>query len=106
MNRSILAALAFFSIMQSTYGVAAMNQFTRNYGCQKYGKETLDAIRGNGTVFLEGTKVIGLVQVNGSLNAEQSALGSLQVNGEVKLNNCLIHNSATINGSVDAKNTK
>lgn len=55
---------------------------------------------------LEGTEILGTVSVNGSLNAEESAIGSLQVNGQVDLKNCLINNTTTINGSLNAVNTK
>ena len=101
--------LAILSALTSSYSVSEvekMNKSNYNYGYQKYGKEFLDSIQGNGTVILEGTKVSGLVQVNGSLNAEESAINSLQVNGQTNLHNCVITNTAIVNGSLDADNTK
>lgn len=92
--------------VSSVYGAESMYKSNSNYGCQKYGKETLESIQGNGSVILNGTKVSGLVQVNGSLNAEESAINTLQVNGQVGLNNCVITNTAVINGGLNADNTK
>lgn len=102
----LLVASTALSMMCKGYGVEKMNKSTDSYGYQKYGKETVDSIKGNGSVLLEGTKVLGLVLVNGSLNAEESAIGSLEVNGKVDLKNCLVNNTATINGSLSGDNTK
>lgn len=101
-----LVMLSAITSSHSVQGVENMNKSTYNYGYQKYGKESLDSIQENGSVILEGTKVTGLVQVNGSLNAEESAIKSLQVNGQADLQNCVITNTATINGSLNADNTK
>lgn len=101
-----LIALTTLSVMCKGYGVEKFNKSTYNYGYQRYGKETIDSIQANGSVTLEGTKVLGILAVNGSLNAEESAVGSLQVNGQVDLKSCLINNTAIINGSLNAENTK
>lgn len=103
---SFLIVLTALSIVNKGYSVEKMNKTTYSYGYQRYGKETVDSIQGNGSIILEGTKVLGLILVNGSLNAEESAIGSLQVNGQVDLKNCLVNNTATINGSLNADNTK
>lgn len=105
-NVSLLAALTAFSMMYKGYGAENMNKSAYNYGYQKYGKETVESIEGNGSMILEGTKVLGAVLINGSLNAEESAIESLQVNGQADLKNCLINNTTTINGSLNADNTK
>lgn len=97
----ILAMTTFFK----GYSMDSKNKSSNSYGYQKYGKETVESIQANGSVILEGTKIIGSVYVNGSLNAEESAIGSLQVNGQVELKNCLINNTTTINGSLNAINT-
>lgn len=102
----LLAVISALTIFSKSYGVDKMNESSYSYGYQKYGKETVDVIQANGGVVLEGTKVLGLVSVNGSLNAEESAIGSIQVNGQVDLKNCLINNETTINGSLNADNTK
>lgn len=101
-----LVILTALSMVCKGYSVEKMNKSTYSYGYQKYGKETVDFVQGNGSVILEGTKVLGPVFVNGSLNAEESEIGSLQVNGQVDLKNCLINNIATINGSLNADNTQ
>lgn len=100
-----LAVISAMTMLSKGYSMDNVSKFGNSYGCQKYGKETVDAIQANGSVVLEGTKILGLVSVNGSLNAEESAIGSLQVNGQVDLKNCLISNTTTINGSLNANNT-
>ena len=117
-----LVMLSATTSSHSIQGVESINKSTYNYGYQKYGKESLDSIQANGSVILEGTKVTGLVKVNGSLNAEESAIKSLQVNGslyaeesaikslqvngQADLQNCVFTSTATINGSLNADNTK
>lgn len=100
---AVISAMTMFS---KGYSMGNTNKFVNSYGYQKYGKETIDTIQANGSVVLEGTKILDIVSVNGSLNAEESAIGSLQVNGQVDLKNCLINNTTTINGSLHADNTK
>ena len=79
---------------------------TNPYGIQKYGNEIVDSIQGYGTVTLDATKVLGPVFVNGTLNAEESTMSGLQVNGLVDLKNCTINQSANINGSLNAEGSK
>lgn len=94
------------SIFQGTYADDAFTKRGYSYTSQKYEKETLDSIQTNGVVSLKGTKVLGMVNVNGSFSAEASTIHSLQINGDVHLMNCVIENSALINGSVVAQNTQ
>jgi len=103
---SSFAGFLSLVVFSQIYGVDTVEKSNINYGYQKYGEETMDSVQGNGMVILEGTKVLGLVQVNGSLNAEESAIDSLQINGKTELRNCLITNTASINGSLTADNTK
>lgn len=88
------------------FGEDKMNQGGYNYGYQGFGKETVNSIQANGTVSLEGTKVLGLVYVNGSLNAEDADIDSLKVNGQLELKSCLINNNSIVNGSLNAENTE
>lgn len=81
-------------------------QYGYNLGSQKYDKETIDSVHGNGSVILEGTHVRGLVIVNGSLSAEEAVIGELQVNGQVEMKNCVVNKTSFINGSLNADNTK
>lgn len=101
----LLFMLSFISVAYSIQGLENMNK-TYNYGYQKYGKESLDSIQVNGTVILEGTKVSGLVHVNGCLEAEETEINTLQVNGQTELHNSVIRNTSVINGSITADNTK
>lgn len=103
----ILSAIAnSHSIHGAESEIESMNRSNYDYGYQKYGKETLSSIHGNGTVILEGTKISGLVQVNGNLKAEKSAINSLQVNGQTDLHDCVITNTTIVNGSLNADKTK
>lgn len=103
---SFLTALIALTSMSEGYSVEKMKNTNYNYGSQSYGKETVNAIHANGSVILEGTKVLGLVQVNGSLEADEATMDSLQINGQANLKNCLIRNGASINGALAADNTK
>ena len=100
-----LAVISAMTMFSKGYSMDNTNKFGNSYGYQKYGKETVDAIQANGSVVLEETKILGTVSVNGSLNAEESAIGTLQVNGQADLKNCLINNTTIINGSLNAVNT-
>lgn len=99
-----LVLLSAISMSCNICGAENMNNF--DFGYQKYGKETVNSIQGNGSVVLEETKVLGHVQVNGSLKADESLINSLQVNGQADLNNCVIADTTIINGSLTANNTK
>lgn len=101
-----LALFSVMTILSKGYSMDNAKLFVNTYGYQKYGKETVDAIQVNGSVVLEETKILGIVSVNGSLIADESAIGSLYVNGQVELSNCLINNTSTINGTLNAVNTK
>ncbi len=100
-----LTLLGLLSINFHGVGTEEMKQMNYNYGHQNFGKETINSIQANGSVILDGTKVLGLVKVNGSLEADEAAIDSLQVNGQAGLKNCLISNSSIINGSLTADNT-
>lgn len=101
-----LTALIALTALTEGYSVEKMKNANYNYGTQSYGKETLSTIQANGSVILEGTKVNGLVQVNGSIDADEAAIENLQINGQANLKNCLIRNGASINGALTADNTK
>jgi hypothetical protein len=100
---TVLALLAFGV---EGYGSQSMKQANYHYGYQTFGKETVNFIQANGTVVLDGTKVLGLVQVNGTLEADEASMEGLQINGQAALKNCLISNDTHINGSLNADNTK
>lgn len=102
-KKCLFAFIAFLNVGTIGYSTENMNSY--NYGCQKYGKETVDTIQANGTVSLEGTKVLGLVNVNGSLYAEESAINSFKVNGQLVLKHCSISQTSSVNGTLSADNT-
>lgn len=100
-----LTALIVFITLCEGYSEEKRNNANYNYGSQSYGKETVGRIQANGSVALEGTKVLGSVHVNGSLDADAAVIDSLQINGRANLKNCLIKNSSSINGALTAADT-
>lgn len=107
MNKiSLIVLCTALSMVFKGYGAEKINQSTCTYGFQRYGKETVESIQEHGSIILEGTRVLGLARVNGNLTASESAIGSLQVNGQVDLKNCVVNDGASIKGSLIADKTK
>lgn len=102
----VLSLLSALSLSKNVSAEEVTNSSGHTYGYQEYEKKLVDSIQTNGAVFLKETKVTGIVNINGSLSAEESAINCLQVNGQVVLNNCLIQQTAIVNGSLDAQNTQ
>jgi hypothetical protein len=69
------------------------------YGAQSYGKETVEEIRANGFVKLDGTTVRDL-HVNGCLKAEGAKIGAMQVNGQVAISHSVVSKKSLICGSL------
>lgn len=89
------------------FGIAAILFFATAYGYEEkntYGKEVVDSINVNGSLFLDGTKVRS-VQLNGYLEAKGALVDHLEVNGQVNLKNCQV-NEGIINGLLTAENSK
>lgn len=76
-----------------------------NCGYQPYRKEIVSSTEYNGYVEMEKTKVLGILQVNGGLKANDSLIKTLLVNGQVDLNNCVIVGATSINGFLNARKT-
>ncbi len=72
-------------------------------GIHRFGKETVDAINADGSVSLDGTKVKGLVEVNGTLSSQNATVGKIDVNGHVNLKDTLIEEDALVNGAFTAE---
>lgn len=107
MNRLVfMSILSSVSMFNKVYGASDMNVSNYNYGCQKYGAESVEAIYKNGSVILEATQVLRSVFVNGSLRANGASMNTLEVNGGVELNNCLVSNATIVNGSLNAQSTE
>lgn len=79
--KKILFAAMLTSLFNQINGENVMSKSNNNYGCQKYGSERLESINGNGAIILQGTQILGSVQVNGSLRAEDASMNCLEVNG-------------------------
>ena len=71
-------------------------------GYLNYGNEILSSLQINGYVNLNGTTITNLLQVNGSLTANQARIGEMQVFGQASLNNCIVKNKSIVTGSLNA----
>ena len=100
-----LTLMGLLSVGFKGFLTAEMNQTKCIYGHHCFGKETVQSIQAAGSVVLEKTQVLNLVEVNGSLEADQAIMGGLQVNGQVDLKNCSIDNDSYINGTLTADHT-
>lgn len=89
-----LLAVCFFS---SAYAEGSAS------GLIHHGKEKIDALHDNGKVTLEGTQVVGVAEVNGSLSTQDATLGSLNVNGHAYLHNTKVIGKANITGFFNAE---
>jgi hypothetical protein len=101
-----LAMLVTLAVIWPGYSAGKSNQSGQNNGYRSYGNETVDFVQANGAVVLNGTQVLGEVNVNGSLQANNATIDSLQVNGSATLRSCQIANNCTINGGLVADSTK
>jgi hypothetical protein len=70
-----------------------------------FSNETVDSIQIRGAVTLISTRVLGLIEVNGSLEAETSMMNSLLVYGRAHLKNSTVSKRAIIQGALLAENS-
>lgn len=107
MKNSWLAAILFlaFSGQTQSFSVDSMMQRSGSCGICCYNKETVESIQVNGVAILDGTKVLKEILVNGRLQATESTLNTVQVQGLVELKNCLVSGETNINGSLIADKT-
>lgn len=106
MKKIILSSIAIVSLFASMNGVEKNSGSSQSYGLKSLGKETVDSVRFNGRINLNGTEVTGLVETNGNLDAHEAKIGSLKANGQVNLKSCIIEEGSTINGSLEAEGTE
>lgn len=78
---------------------------TSSSGIIHHGKEKLDKLHANGRVNLEGTQIVGLAEVNGSLYTKEAEIGSLSAGGHAYLYDTKIHGNADISGFFSADKT-
>lgn len=85
----VTAALTFSTVCGFAYQKPATDAplETSTAGFINYGNERLEHLKSNGRVTLTGTQVTGPVEVNGSLLAQDAAMGPLTANGHVYLEN-------------------
>ncbi|MBS0656272.1 MAG: hypothetical protein JSR46_10880 [Verrucomicrobia bacterium] len=75
-------------------------------GFAHYGKETVSSLSVNGSLTLDGTRIKGLLEVNGKLDAQDATIGSIDVNGSVHLANCQVSGKTAVNGFFSATSSQ
>lgn len=93
----------YFSATQCERGTRPTNVSS---GVVVYGTETLNGVQGNGFVTLDGTTVLGVVHVNGHLDAKNAKMASLSVNGNVCLTKSRVLGNSDITGFMSAVGSK
>ncbi len=83
--------------------VTAGYESGQTFGIANYGKETLEAVKFNGNLTLDGTTIKGLLYVNGRLKADGADIGELEVNGSVALRDTQVQGASVVNGLFEAK---
>jgi hypothetical protein len=78
---------------------------TSALGIAHYGKDKFESLKFNGRMTLEGTKISGPVEVNGSLSAQDATIGSLNVTGHSYLSTTQVKGKALIDGFFSADKT-
>ena len=102
-----LLLISYFTIFQLSAEENMSSYITKNinHGSQTYGAEVVEEIQANGYVKLNGTTVTTYLQVNGRLEAENSQIEKMQVNGQATIHHCLIKQKSIICGALIAKNS-
>lgn len=97
-----------FLLLFATFVCTGVHIFASalSYGQLNYGKETVQTIEGSGAIKLDSTTVTKVVQVNGSLEANYAEIKQMQVNGQVKLNKCIVEEKSFIAGLLIATQTR
>lgn len=75
-------------------------------GIIHHGKQTLDAIQGNGRVTLDGTIVKNQVKVNGSLFAQNTKLNELDVGGHAHIVTSYVKGVSNVRGYFTAEKSR
>ena len=99
----LVAALGYF-YWSSSYTINPTIQNVSS-GVISYGKETMDSLKGNGLVTLEGTTIRGRLEVNGSVKATKAFIGAFDCAGYANLTDCVIKTHSDVNGFLNANRT-
>lgn len=75
-------------------------------GLISYGKETIESLKANGLVSLDGTTVKNGLEVNGSLKAQNATVGSLLCNGHTSVTDVVIKGKSEVFGFLNATRTQ
>ena len=74
----------------------------RSSGIVSYGKETIEALHANGFVSLDGTTVLGKLEVNGSLKIIDASIGFLECSGYTSMQDSTVHEATVLAGFLNA----
>lgn len=72
-------------------------------GVVHHGKVTMDSLKSNGRVTLEGTTVKNLLHVNGSIYSHKASIGKLNVGGHAHLSRSKILGKSEVSGTLNAE---
>lgn len=72
----------------------------------KYGKETIESLKGFGSLTLEGTHVTKKVTSYGGMKATNAHIGELHVDGSAKLMHTIIDGKAVVHGNFKAQDSQ
>lgn len=75
-------------------------------GTRTYGPIIVQSVRYRGEVTLQGTKVLGPLDVKGRLFAKQAILNKVKVDGPVILDHCEVNGPSNIDGNMMASTTQ
>ena len=103
---SMVLTLLLNGSLMNLYGGPCTAQSYQSYQyTQIFENQDLDTILENGSVLISHTTVADSVSVNGSLLVKYSNLNTLQVSGEVKVENSTINLVTTVNGALNGQQT-
>jgi len=96
--------LFFTVVVLALHGCVVTREESPYYGFnhQKLGKVAIESVQCRGPLTLEGTEVLVDLQVDGILKAEGAFIQTFSVTGEAELKNCVVANSAFVDGFLSA----
>lgn len=91
----IVAALAFSPL--------SVHADDSSIGLIQHGNEKLESLSANGRITLNGTQVIGPLDVSGSLSAHDAHIGAVNVNGHAWFYNSTVDGKCEVGGLISAE---
>lgn len=97
-----LIAASFIGTLFATDVTPTPPAKVQTSGGNHYGSVILESLQSSGLVKLNGTSVLNLLHVTGSLISNNAVIGSLEVTGEANLTGTTVQNGGSIIGSLQA----